>query len=273
MVHESDPPMASERQIAANRLNAQKSTGPRSPEGKAAVSQNALKHGLRSKYFLRGFAEEKEDYLQLYAGLYEEWQPATRTEEVLLERMALALWKSAYMESVESMQLLTWGDYKSLAHIWPQQARLERSYDKALAQLRALQQDSAGKSWTEPVAAPEPPSPVTLPVETTTGPAAVEASSNVPPNTAPLPVASRSTVPLVSPRIIGFVCSKNPPAVPPAPGKCPAPVRLTHSSGHSGVPSPEWAGGPCQDPENVLQTLALHRVARFDTRPPQVLNV
>ena len=40
--------MASEAQIAANRANAQRSTGPRSEEGKARVAQNGLKHGLCS---------------------------------------------------------------------------------------------------------------------------------------------------------------------------------------------------------------------------------
>jgi hypothetical protein len=38
--------MASERQIAANRQNAQKSTGPRSTSGKKRASNNALRHGL-----------------------------------------------------------------------------------------------------------------------------------------------------------------------------------------------------------------------------------
>ncbi len=38
--------MSTEAQKLANRRNAQKSTGPRTPQGKAAVSQNAVKHGL-----------------------------------------------------------------------------------------------------------------------------------------------------------------------------------------------------------------------------------
>ena len=41
--------MASDAQIVANRLNAQKSTGPRTAEGKAVVSQNAVKHGLLAR--------------------------------------------------------------------------------------------------------------------------------------------------------------------------------------------------------------------------------
>src|SRR5262249_7339383 len=41
--------MASEAQMAANRANAQKSTGPRTEEGKARSSMNGLKHGMRAK--------------------------------------------------------------------------------------------------------------------------------------------------------------------------------------------------------------------------------
>ncbi|MFC1737810.1 hypothetical protein ACFL1G_02025 [Planctomycetota bacterium] len=41
--------MSTEAQILANRRNAQKSTGPRTPRGKAIVSQNAITHGLSAR--------------------------------------------------------------------------------------------------------------------------------------------------------------------------------------------------------------------------------
>jgi len=50
--------MATQAQIEANRRNAQKSTGPRTAEGKITAGQNALRHGLCSKFALM---EEEED--------------------------------------------------------------------------------------------------------------------------------------------------------------------------------------------------------------------
>jgi hypothetical protein len=66
--------MSSEKQIAANRANAQKSTGPRTPEGKAVVSLNSLTHGIRcSRVVLPG--DDEAEFLQLCADLHAEGNP------------------------------------------------------------------------------------------------------------------------------------------------------------------------------------------------------
>jgi hypothetical protein len=61
--------MASERQIAANRRNALKSTGPQTKIGKERASKNAYCHGLRSRPTLtRSQAKEIEELARELAG-------------------------------------------------------------------------------------------------------------------------------------------------------------------------------------------------------------
>jgi hypothetical protein len=59
--------MASERQIAANRRNAKKSTGPRSRKGKQRTRLNAIRHGLRSRTVSQA-ADEVEHLARKIAG-------------------------------------------------------------------------------------------------------------------------------------------------------------------------------------------------------------
>jgi hypothetical protein len=53
--------MASEKQIAANRANAKRSTGPKTPAGKMASSRNAFRHGLSSPLQLNPIVSRKVD--------------------------------------------------------------------------------------------------------------------------------------------------------------------------------------------------------------------
>src|SRR3982074_528124 len=84
--------MATEKQFEANRQNAQKSTGPKTPEGRAAVRLNGVKHGLTAKTLvLKG--ESESDFTELLDSLEAEHAPATPTEEALVVQLAMATWR------------------------------------------------------------------------------------------------------------------------------------------------------------------------------------
>src|SRR5205085_2883771 len=84
--------MATERQIEANRLNAQKSTGPRTPEGRAAVRLNGVKHGITAQTLvLKG--EIEADFTDLLDSYEAEHQPETPTEVSLVLQLAMSTWR------------------------------------------------------------------------------------------------------------------------------------------------------------------------------------
>ena len=64
--------MATLKQFEANRRNSQKSTGPKTPEGKSAVSMNALRHGLRARTVVLP-GEDPTEFHQLCNDLESEW--------------------------------------------------------------------------------------------------------------------------------------------------------------------------------------------------------
>jgi len=73
--------MATPAQIIANQQNAQSSTGPRTPEGKARVSQNAIKHGLTSKHLIIR-EDEQEEFAALQDLLLAELAPQGAIETI-----------------------------------------------------------------------------------------------------------------------------------------------------------------------------------------------
>jgi hypothetical protein len=84
--------MTSTRKSEANRRNALKSTGPKTPEGKAAVRLNAIKHGLLSREVL--LPGEDEDALRVLAeSLRAELQPVGELEYLLVDRITSLLWR------------------------------------------------------------------------------------------------------------------------------------------------------------------------------------
>ncbi len=93
--------MTSEKQAQANRQNARKSTGPRTPEGKDRASNNAVKHGLLSQEVLiRG--EDGAALRELSERLREELKPVGELEDMLMDRIVAAHWRLRRLGRVET---------------------------------------------------------------------------------------------------------------------------------------------------------------------------
>ena len=98
--------MATEAQIIANRNNAQKSTGPLTPEGKAAVSQNALKHGLSARKTVIS-SENQADFDLYQQHLFEELAPIGPVESMLAERIVSLSWRLYRAEHIHNLSFNT----------------------------------------------------------------------------------------------------------------------------------------------------------------------
>ena len=75
-----------EKQIAANRANAQLSTGPRTDAGKSAASRNATRHALTSKNLII-LPGQEDDFAELEVGLRSKLIPDGPLEEVIFKRV------------------------------------------------------------------------------------------------------------------------------------------------------------------------------------------
>jgi len=84
--------MATEARILANRRNAQKSTGPRTSEGKATVSQNAVQHGLTAGQAIIS-SESQADFDLYREQMLDELAPVSPMESMLVERIVTLSWR------------------------------------------------------------------------------------------------------------------------------------------------------------------------------------
>jgi hypothetical protein len=159
--------MSSLLKHVTNRANSLHSTGPKTPEGKAVSSQNALKHGLSAKQ-LNIQEEERPEFEQLQAGLLDDLQPQGTLEQLVFNDLLHARWKLHRCRGIEAS--LSTGDTdplldeslgKQLDRILRYEARAERNFYRSLKELRTLQQ-SRDRKEADPAPPPTPqPEPVT----------------------------------------------------------------------------------------------------------------
>ena len=93
--------MTSWRQLQANRLNALKSTGPRTEEGKRISRGNALRHGLAAETVIDGL-EDGEDYRDFEAAIIADYDAETAVEHELVLRLASLLWRLRRIIAIET---------------------------------------------------------------------------------------------------------------------------------------------------------------------------
>jgi len=151
--------MATEAQIAANRANAQRSTGPKSQDGKRKSSRNALRHGLSAKALV-ALSETVEDFEDFRISMRVALLPEDAVEDQLVERVVLAAWRLRRVSRAEATVLQRKGLYWRARHggerlrdhegavflgadgldkLARLEAALERSFERALALLEHRQ--------------------------------------------------------------------------------------------------------------------------------------
>ncbi|MFN7919936.1 MAG: hypothetical protein U0Q16_07560 [Bryobacteraceae bacterium] len=146
--------MATAAQNEANRANAQHSTGPRTPEGKAVSSKNATTHGPFAATFAVAPEDEYEFGLLLELQR-EELRPQGVNEELVFANLVQAAWKTEKVRRLEAAAL-TEQNEANLDRYSRYAARFERAYYRALAELRKLQTERAIREAAAPVTEPLP---------------------------------------------------------------------------------------------------------------------
>lgn len=98
--------MATKTQIAANRLNAKKSTGPITPGGRYRARLNAFTHGLTARQIIT-FDEDEDAFNAWHKDIINSLKPVGALEANLVQEIAIAGWKLARLHRIESRQFET----------------------------------------------------------------------------------------------------------------------------------------------------------------------
>lgn len=89
----------------SNQKNALKSTGPKTDEGKARSSMNALKHGLRSESLAVSVLESSEEWNRHRDHVLRDLSPVGYLESLMAERIASTLWRLGRVVRYETLSI------------------------------------------------------------------------------------------------------------------------------------------------------------------------
>ena len=166
--------MMTQAKIEANRRNAQKSTGPRTPSGKAIAAMNALKHGLCAHTPVVP-GEDPAEFATFAAGWVDHLQPSDPHQSSLAEQVILAAWQLRRVPQIRAglfaLQMrcdsqrnepvhpyaMNLDAYAQMSRIDRHHVVLERTFRQCLKELKELQTaDSADYAEEERLEAKGP---------------------------------------------------------------------------------------------------------------------
>ena len=93
--------MASERQIAANRINARRSSGPRTTLGRSRSRRNAMTHGLTATTVI-DVLEDDAEFRSFKDQIVLAYQPVSTIHQELVRRLVSVLWRLRRANAVET---------------------------------------------------------------------------------------------------------------------------------------------------------------------------
>jgi hypothetical protein len=166
-------PRVSAQKLEANKKNAQKSTGPRTEDGKAKSAANSYVHGFFAKHLFptaEQAAKDKSDYLAVANGVRNDYQPVGYWENFWVEKISTEALRIARLLGYEQTVMMSWSNpfWESPADkILRYQTTANRRLTEAIEQLERLQAkrkaETASLNLLRPEiddtdAEPEPPS-------------------------------------------------------------------------------------------------------------------
>jgi hypothetical protein len=206
--------MPTAKQTAANRMNAQKSTGPRTAAGKAVSRFNALKHGIYAVHQIM-FDEKPEDLAELTAEYHEQYSPADANQRFLVDtlvhnewrlrrtrRVEAELWQTAYntfiVRNIETTVTCTSGDaFATDSSTFERLQRVvnscERAYHRASHELERVQAENVAPAHDPETSQPKQSAPASANM------GSVRQNPKTPPPPAPQPPPASPAEPLRRP--------------------------------------------------------------------------
>jgi hypothetical protein len=128
--------MISDKQLAANRNNAQKSTGPKTVGGRKRSSLNALRHGLTGQVTTMT-PEDRTALQQFSQALIKSLAPEGAMETQLAQRIATDSWRLNRISAIED-NLFALGLHKNAGQLCPDHEQI----DAALTTARVFTEES-----------------------------------------------------------------------------------------------------------------------------------